>query len=83
MLSLGKKFIDDTVNPLWQAPTVFPGYDPQHREVIIQAVRTDSTELSVLRLLSSLELRSKPTNHTIPILDMVSADVWTLVIMPA
>ncbi|KAG9007333.1 hypothetical protein FRB94_014455 [Tulasnella sp. JGI-2019a] len=64
-------------------PTVFPGYDFKHREVIIKALRTESGELSILETLSGPQARSNQDNHTIPVLAIVPVGGWTLVVMPA
>ncbi|KAG8990648.1 hypothetical protein FRB94_013229 [Tulasnella sp. JGI-2019a] len=68
---------------MYRVPTVFPGYDFKHREVIIKALRTESEELPILKTLSSPEVRLHPANHTIPVLDFVPVGGWTLVVMPA
>ncbi|KAG8994952.1 hypothetical protein FRB93_001394 [Tulasnella sp. JGI-2019a] len=68
---------------MYRVPTVFPGYDFTHREVIIKALRTESEELPILKTLSSPEVRLHPANHTIPVLDFVLVGGWTLVVMPA
>ena len=39
--------------------------------VLLKRIRTESTELTIARQLSSPEYRSDPRNHCVPILDMI------------
>lgn len=62
---------------------LYAGYDNEHREVIFKAVRTGSTELSILEDLNSPGARADRRNPTIPVIDTIPLGEWTIVVMPA
>jgi hypothetical protein len=61
---------------------VHPALDARGRRVMLKAVRSSSTELIIARLLSTDPLRTDPRNHTIPVLEILDAGEWAIIVTP-
>ncbi|KAF8522975.1 kinase-like domain-containing protein [Gautieria morchelliformis] len=63
-------------------PYAHPALDSRGRRVILKAVPASSMELKVIQLLSSEPLRADPRNHTIPLLEVLDAREWSIIVTP-
>ncbi|KAJ7257554.1 hypothetical protein B0H12DRAFT_1322822 [Mycena haematopus] len=68
---------DVWVNP---TPAIQLALDRKGREVIIKAVRRDSSERDILERLASSPLRDSPENHTIPVVSILDLGRTTFLV---
>ncbi|KAF8510690.1 kinase-like domain-containing protein [Gautieria morchelliformis] len=73
---------ENVAGTLYPTPYAHPALDSRGRRVILKAVPTSSMELKVIQLLSSAPLRADPRNHTIPLLEVLDAREWSIIVTP-